>query len=187
MRLPVPILFAVRLLPLGVALLGPPAAADTVDARFPREPRHDDSVFVRMFPGLPPFAPQTDAVRAAAVRLGAKDGPLDARDDLSDPVRSITEPAIFSPRNADNPAMTAGMTFFGQFLDHDVTFDRRSPLLANADPARTRNFRTAAFDLDSVYGDGPERSPELYDTTDGDIKFRLDPIPGSRAVSRGRS
>ena len=116
-----------RLLPLLAALARPPPA-DTVDARFPREPRHADSVFMRMFPELPPFAPQTDAARAAAARLGAKDGPLDARDDLSDPVRSITEPATFSPRNADNPAMTAGMTFFGQFLDHDITFDRRSPL-----------------------------------------------------------
>ena len=139
----------------------------------------------RLSPALPPSAPESAAPRAAAARLGAKDGPLDARDDLSDPVRSITEPATFSPRNADNPAMTAGMTFFGQFLEHDITFDRRSPLTANADPARTRNFRTAAFDLDSVYGEGPERSPELYDTMDGDIKFRLDPIPGSRAVSRG--
>ena len=185
MRVPARLPLPVRLLPLCAALVGPPAAADTVDARFPREPRHADSVFMRMFPELPPFAPQSDAARAAAARLGAKDGPLDARDDLSDPVRSITEPATFSPRNADNPAMTAGMTFFGQFLDHDITFDRRSPLTANADPARTRNFRTAAFDLDSVYGEGPERSPELYDTMDGDIKFRLDPIPGSRAVSRG--
>jgi hypothetical protein len=182
---PVRLPLSVLLLPLWAALLGPPAGADTVDARFPREPRHADSVFMRMFPELPPFAAQTDAVRAAAARLGALDGPLDARDDLSDPVRSITEPARFSPRNADNPAMTAGMTFFGQFLDHDLTFDRRSPLTASADPARTRNFRTAAFDLDSVYGDGPERTPELYDTTDGDIKLRLDSIPGSGAVSRG--
>ena len=81
MKFPARLLPAVRLLPLWTALLGPPAGADTVDARFPREPRHDDSVFVRMFPGLPPFAPQTDAVRAAAARLGAKDGPLDARDE----------------------------------------------------------------------------------------------------------
>ena len=71
-----------------------------------------------------------------------------------------------------------------QFLDHDITFDRRSALNANADPARTRNFRTAAFDLDSVYGEGPERSSELYDTRSGDYRLRVDEIPGSPAMSR---
>ena len=174
-----------RLLPVLVALTCPPLWADTVDARFPRQQRHADNMFTRMFPELPPFAAQTDRMRNAASLLGAREGPLDARDNLTDPVQSIINPAVFSPNNADNAAMTAGVTFFGQFLDHDVTFDRRSVLLANADPARTRNFRTAAFDLDSVYGEGPERSAELYDTRSGDYKFRIDPIPGSQAVSRG--
>ena len=167
-----------------VALACPPLWADTVDARFPRQKRHPDNVFTRMFPDLPPFAMQTDSVRNAAALLGAKDGPLDARDNLSDPIQSVVNQPVFSPNNLDNSAMTAGVTFFGQFLDHDITFDRRSVLLANADPARTRNFRTAAFDLDSVYGEGPERSSELYDTRSGDYKFRIDPIAGSQAVSR---
>ena len=161
-----------RLMPLLVALLCPPAWADTVDARFPRHPRHSDNVFTRMFPDLPAFAAQTDRVRNAAMLLGAKGGPLDAQDDGD------------TPNNPDNPAMGAGMTFLGQFLDHDITFDRRSQLMRNADPGGTINFRSAAFDLDSVYGDGPERSPELYDTSSGDFKFRIDPIPGSEAMSR---
>lgn len=174
-----------RLLSLLVATTCSPLWADTVDARFPRQQRHPDNMFTRMFPELPPFAAQTDRMRNAAALLGAKDGPLDARDNLTDAVQSIINQPVFSPNNPDNAAMTAGVTFFGQFLDHDVTFDRRSVLLANADPARTRNFRTAAYDLDSVYGEGPERSSELYDTRSGDYKFRVDPIPGSQAVSRG--
>jgi hypothetical protein len=80
--------------------------------------------------------------------------------------------------------MTAGMTFLGQFLDHDITFDKKSILNANASPSRTTNFRTAAFDLDSVYGDGPQGSPQLYDTSAGRIKFILQRIPGSETVSR---
>ncbi|MDH5253636.1 MAG: heme peroxidase family protein, partial [Nitrospira sp.] len=48
----------------------------------------------------------------------------------------------------------------------------------------TTNFRTAAFDLDSVYGAGPEGSPELYDVSSGDIKMRVEPIPSSELVSR---
>ena len=71
-------------------------------------------------------------------------------------------------------AMTAGMTFLGQFLDHDITLDLKSPLSENSFPRRTTNFRTAAFNLDSLYGDGPQGSPELYDTSGNDIKFRVD-------------
>jgi hypothetical protein len=172
------------LLPLLAALACAPSWADTVDARFPRQPRHSDNNFTRMFPDLPPFAPQNDSSRSAAQLLGAMGGPLDALDNLTDPIQSVINQPVFSPNNPDNSAMTAGVTFVGQFLDHDITFDRRSVLLANADPARTRNFRTAAFDLDSVYGEGPERSPELYDTRSGDFRLRVDTIPGSEAVSR---
>ena len=173
-----------RLLPVLAALACGTSWADTVDARFPRQQRHDDNMFTRMFPELPAFAAQTDLVRNAVSLLGAKDGPLDARDNLTDPIQSIINQPVFSPNNRDSTTMTAGVTFFGQFLDHDITFDRRSALTRNADPARTRNFRTAAFDLDSVYGEGPERSAELYDVTSGDYRMRVDPIPGSPAMSR---
>jgi hypothetical protein len=107
-----------------------------------------------MFPELQPFAPPTDTARDQAKKLGEKGGLLDAKDDLSDPILSITDPAR-SVNNPDNLSMTAGVTFFGQFLDHDVTLDPRSPLLEKTNPGKTTNFRTAAFDLDSVYGDGP--------------------------------
>jgi hypothetical protein len=139
-----------------------------------------------MFPELPPFAPPTDAARDQAKKLGEKGGLIDALDDLSDPVLSITDPTR-SLNNPDNPSMTAGVTFFGQFLDHDVTLDPRSPLLKRSNPRKTTNFRTAAFDLDSVYGSGPEESPELYDVSSGDIKLRVEPIPGSELVSRKRA
>jgi len=137
-----------------------------------------------MFPGLPPFAPATDETRDKAKKLGEAGGILDAMDLLTDPIQSITNPAVFSPNNPDNPNMTAGMTFLGQFLDHDLTLDPKSPLLQNADPRRTTNFRTAAFDLDSLYGQGPQDSPELYDRSSGDIKLRVDVLPGAEAVSR---
>ena len=169
---------------LGLGLLANSAWADTVNARFPQFPRSQEHVFTRMFPGLHPFAPQTDAVREAMQQLGAKGGLLDAQDNLTDPIKSITNPAVFSPHNPDNPNMTAGVTFFGQFLDHDITLNKKSSLTENAKPRKTVNFRTAAFDLDSVYGNGPEGSPELYDTSSGFIKFIVEAIPGSEAVSR---
>ncbi len=143
-----------------------------------------DNSFTRMFPDLPPFAPPTDTARNQAKKLGEKGGLIDALDNLTDPIQSITNPAVFSPNNPDNPNMTTGVTFFGQFLDHDITLDPRSPLLERSNPAKTINFRTAAFDLDSVYGEGPEGSPELYDVSSGEIKLRVEPIPGSENVSR---
>lgn len=160
-----------------VALL--PVAASAQERTRPSE-----NTFTRMFPGLNPFAPASDEAREQAKRLGAKDEVMDALDLHTDPIQSILNPAVHSPNNPDNPSMTAGMTFLGQFIDHDLTLDPRSPLLQPADPRRTTNFRTAAFDLDSVYGNGPEGSPELYDRSSGDIKFRVEVMPGSEAVSR---
>ncbi|NOT96333.1 MAG: peroxidase, partial [Nitrospira sp.] len=145
--------------------------------------RDREMSFTRMFPELPPFAPQTDTARDQAKKLGEKGGLIDALDILSDPVLSITNPAQFSPNNPDNPNMTAGMTFLGQFLDHDITFDPNSPLLEKTNPKKTTNFRTPKFDLDSVYGGGPERSPELYDLSSGVIKLRVEAIPGSEQFS----
>ena len=49
--------------------------------------------------------------------LGEKGGLIDALDNLTDPIQSILNPKEFSPNNPDNPNMTAGVTFFGQFLD----------------------------------------------------------------------
>ncbi|MGE3154106.1 MAG: heme peroxidase family protein [Nitrospiraceae bacterium] len=157
---------------------------DSLRVDRPRQPSQPDETFTRMFPGLSAFAPASDEVRDKVKKLGEKGGLLDAADNLTDPVQSIANPTVFSPNNPDNPNMTAGVTFFGQFLDHDLTLDLKSPLLQPADPGKTTNFRTAAFDLDTVYGAGPDQSPEMYDRSSGDIKFRVDPLPGSEAVSR---
>ncbi len=161
------------------------AMADDRDNRG-RETERDrdrEMSFTRMFPELPPFAPPTDAAREQAKKLGEKGGIIDALDDLSNPILSITDPER-SKNNPDNPNMTAGMTFLGQFLDHDITFDPNSPLLEKTNPKKTTNFRTPRFDLDSVYGGGPERSPDLYDTSSYDIKLKVEAIPGSEAFSR---
>jgi len=63
--------------------------------------------------------------------------------------------------NTDGPA-DAGMTFFGQFVDHDITLDATSALGTRIDPATIPNVRTPSLDLDCVYGAGPEASPTLY-------------------------
>lgn len=159
------------------------ASAQTVEVPNVQPSRPDD-IFTRLFPGLPPFAIPSDDLREQMKRFGQKGGVLDANDLSTDPVASILNPQVFSPQNPDNPRMTAGMTFLGQFIDHDLTLDLKSPLLELSNPKTTTNFRTAAFDLDSVYGNGPQESPHLYDLSSGLIKLRVDTLPGSEAVSR---
>ena len=130
------------------------------------------TTFGRMFPNLSPFAAATDAVRAALADLGKPGGLLDANDDLTKgPVLLITDLSL-SANNPNNPAHTAGTTFFGQFIDHDVTFDTTSKLGVPTDPAASPNSRTPSLDLDSVYGVGPVGSPQFYDPSDRD-KLRI--------------
>src|SRR5690606_36041714 len=65
--------------------------------------------------------------------------------------------------NPDNPNLTAGFTFLGQFIDHDMTFDPTSSLERQVDPEHVSNFRTPTLGLDNVYGSGPGVSSHLYD------------------------
>jgi hypothetical protein len=124
------------------------------------------SSFTRLFPALPTFASQSKNLEAALVDIAKPGGILDAKDALErGPVDLITDPTL-SANNRNNPTHTAGTTFMGQFLDHDMTFDVASRLGQPTEPADATNGRTPSFDLDSVYGGGPIRSPQLYDPSD---------------------
>src|SRR5437773_3213792 len=150
----------------------------------PRSTFYDRGRFGRLFPTLPPFSADVPLIRDALTELGAPGGPMDAQDDLSDPVTLITDPAK-SAHNPDNPSLTAGFTFLGQFLDHDMTFDPTSSLARAQDPESIRNFRIPALDLDSVYGGGPGVSPYLYDQSadGGRSSFHTEGEPGVGACS----
>jgi hypothetical protein len=54
-------------------------------------------------------------------------------------------------------------TYFGQFIDHDITFDPASTLQKQNDPDALTDYRTPALDLDNVYGRGPDDQPYMYD------------------------
>jgi hypothetical protein len=50
----------------------------------------------------------------------------------------------------------AGYTYLGQFIDHDLTFDKTQVMLgANVSPAQLLQARSPSLDLDSLYGAGP--------------------------------
>lgn len=57
----------------------------------------------------------------------------------------------------------AAYTYFGQFIDHDITLDPTPLSEAEIDPNRIKNFRTPRLDLDCIYGAGPGDQPYLYE------------------------
>ncbi len=64
----------------------------------------------------------------------------------------------------DNLQISAGYTYFGQFVDHDLTFDERANDLVTPTPVSSLvNGRTPQLDLDSVYGSGPSGSASLFE------------------------
>jgi hypothetical protein len=92
---------------------------------------------------------------------------------------TITGPMLGKPGSEDDADISAGIAFFGQFIDHEITFDPTSAIDSKNDPEALRNFRTPALDLDSMYGSGPEVRPFLYDMDDPDeAKLLTGPTAG---------
>jgi hypothetical protein len=56
----------------------------------------------------------------------------------------------------------AGYTYFGQFVDHDITLDTSSTIDAEQNAETITNMRSPSLDLDAVYGRGPALDPYLY-------------------------
>lgn len=76
------------------------------------------------------------------------------------------------PDAEENLFMPAGYTYFGQFIDHDLTLDTTSTLNPGdlKNPAKPlndpSNARSPRFDLDCVYGTGPGDRPYMYAAAD---------------------
>lgn len=113
----------------------------------PRGRFNETGRFGRMLP----YLRSLKSFRPGPVELGRVGGPMDGG---SPPPTDTSQ---------DNPRIKAGYTFLGQFVDHDLTLDATSVLEQQIDPQATRNFRTPALELDSVYGLGPKVQPYLYD------------------------
>lgn len=125
--------------------------------------------FGRMFRQLPPCPCDEPALIALAAAMIEPTPPPSPPNDPYG--RNTGDNAAPGP---DNPAVPAGYTYLGQFLDHDVTFDPTSHLQQLADPDSLVDFRTPALDLDSVYGAGPADQPYLYEA-DG-LRFAIEAV-----------
>jgi hypothetical protein len=88
----------------------------------------------------------------------------------------------------ENSGISAGYTYLGQFIDHDLTFDPSTMAQQSSDPDAIVDFRTPKFDLDNMYGRGPDDQPYLYDfQDDGTIRMLLGkPLSGNDHDSNTR-
>jgi hypothetical protein len=114
--------------------------------------------FGRMFRHLPTYSldPNSLAELGLAMIQGLEDGKLDKGLGLADDDENTAQ--------LDGELrIPAGYTYFGQFVDHDITFDPVSSLTRQNDPQALTDFRTPRYDLDSVYGRGPADQPYLYE------------------------
>lgn len=115
------------------------------------KPTSFEGRFGRLFPDLPhaTFGKTRKDNEKNLALLGVKmsagfDPPKDGKDDEESGI-----PALY--------------TYLGQFIDHDITFDPVSTLQMKDDPDALTDFRSPAFDLDNVYGRGPDDQPYFYD------------------------
>ncbi|MDQ3857654.1 MAG: heme peroxidase family protein [Actinomycetota bacterium] len=82
-------------------------------------------------------------------------GPSGIGRQLTDPVRKRVANAM-AVGGGGAGGIPAGYTYLGQFVDHDLTFDKTGVMLGtNVSPAALLQARSPALDLDSLYGAGP--------------------------------
>lgn len=110
--------------------------------------------FGRLFRTLPAAGFDEDMLRDLARAMTAPFEPNPTPEDQIDDEENTG--------SAADPGISAGYTYLGQFIDHDLTFDPASSLQRQDDPDALVDFRTPRFDLDCVYGRGPDDQPYLY-------------------------
>jgi hypothetical protein len=82
-------------------------------------------------------------------------GPKGTNRQLGDANRKKIGNAMATGGGGDSP-IPAGFTYLGQFIDHDLTFDKTKVMLGtNISPADLIQGRSPSLDLDSLYGAGP--------------------------------
>lgn len=120
-----------------------------------------------MFPEL---APRRPTGLEMALRFGAPEGLMDGGQTTDDQL---------------DPELPAGFTYFGQFVDHDLTLDVMSRLGEHNEPIRLTDFRSPRLELDHLYGAGPVVSGQLYDgSPEGKLALSEDGVDLARATDR---
>ena len=136
----------------------------SIDALRPQTKRfHGAKLTLAYFPGSlwrPPCADKFGYLTSKAIRDATK-LPFDlATQTLLGKLGDFMADVGRGP-GADS-TIPAGYTYFGQFVDHDITLDIASTLDTPVDATKIHNMRTPSLDLDSVYARGPALDSFLY-------------------------
>jgi hypothetical protein len=138
----------------------------------PRGSKFFGGQFGRMFRSLPP------------ADYGVSDSETEVNLlELGKAMVAAHEPAKDGP-DAEESGIPAAYTYLGQFIDHDLTFDPASSLQQQDDPEGLVDFRTPQFDLDNIYGKGPDDAPYLYNSDNTFILGR--PLTGAGSNPHAR-
>jgi hypothetical protein len=128
-----------------------PHGVGTRGASLARDSVLFEGSFGRIFRALPP------------ADFGETEGHnLEALGTLARRMTAAPQPPKDGP-DEEESGIPAAYTYLGQFVDHDLTFDPASSLQRQNDPQALHDFRTPRFDLDSLYGRGPQDQPYLYE------------------------
>jgi hypothetical protein len=82
----------------------------------------------------------------------------------------------------------AGFTYLGQYIDHDLTFDKTNVMLGeNVAPAQLVQARSPSLDLDSLYGGGPNdpQSARFYESDGIHLKMGRTAATGGISAKEG--
>lgn len=132
--------------------------------------------FGRMFAELRPLVPSLESLKELGEAM----------------IDSATLDGVGNPTSSpsgDNQNIPAGYTYFGQFVDHDITLDITALQEILVDPLALKNFRTPMLDLDCLYGSGPVAQPYLFQREDNELfvigKTNTKPGGGDNTVPTG--
>ena len=102
-------------------------------------------------------------------------GPSGVGRQLGDPNLRKIAAAITAGAGSPASGVPAGFTYLGQFIDHDLTFDKTNVMLGqNVTPAQLLQARSPSLDLDSLYGAGPQdpASARFYESDGLHLKMQ---------------
>ena len=154
------------------------------------------TMFGQMFPELPAYdAPSDDALTALTcgqvapstacslqtqvLPTGLPMGPLFDQNIAAPTVPNDDNSVYSGTSTVPDPSkdVPSFFTYFGQFLDHDMTLDTLPLPTEFVDPNTIPNNRDPRLNLDSVYGKGPEANPELYEADRRHLKVNGRDLP----------
>jgi hypothetical protein len=131
--------------------------------------RYSQGRFGFMFPDLAPYS----------VALPLTDALADSMRDPDTGGRDTTKGG-----SGDNDSIPSGFTFFGQFIDHDLTMDRETLGNQVADPDGSTNFRSPTLNLDTVYNPIQPDGVSIGAIRDGDKLLLLPNVNGIMDLPR---